>query len=1606
MSWIGWRWIKCKLFIIFINLFIFPLLSIHAAKNHPSPLKQIQNNKTDNIKSDQKNPDRYEDIFNKLCDPDFTHLDLSNIHLMKGQLEEIFGKLQDSNIGHVSWGTLPQGAGILVTKIENKIIHNNRKYKRHPNDFIHGLLSLHSYKNSTEGGLVEFGHSDENKIYNPYLGKWKVHKIFKDGASGYYSALYINQQDHQIVLSHRGTTVQLSDLIKSDSPVNADIKGILGGEIVAQQAAAFLATEYAVWYAQKHYYNLSITGHSLGAWLAELSIYYCHRDFDYTRAKAVTFDSPGSVIHLEKAKSNIINHTTDFDVKALDIVVYLSAPNFVNSCNQHAGKVYRIFPEIPKSEFTKNLSNFMKKVPILRNSMNFLEGFLSISGHSLNFLLKTFDPLTGKPMKYEKVLDWPCIKYTPSGSIKNTLIDFIPGSKLIKGTIGATIYKPISDTTVISLLTVIDEFINGNINQQQYWAAFKYIDASSVEKGYAIKETLCSNDKFSLAYEGHYRTGQLDILQDVLSPMKGSADWYLNNLAKYNINLSGISGKQLDELKSNYTIDIKDDGKDYISANTAVEDIREQITRLIEVNPEIKDALDNPITSSTVGENISAVMEDYLSRRPTLGHYVPLERIQNFVGREEVFKQLDEVLDGEQCVALSGLDGIGKSSAALEYAYRQKSTGKIVRWFNADSKIKVNAEYRKIARELGLIVESLDPEIITGLVNSKMREVKSQTLFIFDNVEKYDDIKNHLMNLPDKVKVFITTSNNNIKGSIQHIKLEPFSEKEARQYIKENIKERANDQDINDLIKITGLLPYKLSKVVAYIESNKFTKVGKNIADIKKYLLNDLHRSETDLLFKILRKTPGNTVAWQILQYAAYLDPDFISIDIIKELLNINDKKLEISLKSLEGLSLMDISMRDGSYGLKIHRLVQEEVIGYTKNYPKKAIALKTLSGNLLKTLNTLFPAVGKFPSNDWKIAELAKAHAEKVICQKWQASLEEQGELYLKLSRYNLFVTSNFTKSLEYGEAALKIHKDIYQGNHTNIARSLNNIGMVYNFLKDGRKSLEFHEQALKIWQSLYQDTHIANSLYYIGLSYYTLDNYKKALEFYEKALKMQQDLYQGNHPDIESSLYRIGWVYSQVGDFQKALTTFEKGLLMNKELYKDNRMGNLLYLKAIGTCYYYLSVPQKTILYHEQALKTLQEIHCGNHPEIVRSLVDLGFFYTIFSCNFQKARLYLDKALNMVQELYQKPNYILIEVLENLGEFYIYQSSEKSLLYYEKALNIQKDIFNNNVRISLLNDIGRIHAVLGSPQKALTYLEKALDMQQKGDKGSNVYLSKTLHLTGMAYVVLREPQKALTYLEKARTVQQELHQGNHFHTAEILYQIGMAYIVLGDMQKALTYFEQALTMNHKIFQNKHIMIANTLSKLGEVYGHFGDIAKKLELYKKSYIMYKNILGQENSNTKKLHAILTQLNPEFIKSKESRNFIIKRGDIDNLTLQVKEKIQFDVLNQIHELAAKGIWHHTGIFWDSGVSVYLKNSFLHKKLGNLLSPETAKIATMLCFEAINLGIMGSKNKDYTCAIEFSKAYPEIIKEIIVKNPEYFVDGSIMEKAHIQMHKQS
>ncbi|CAK6582520.1 MAG: tetratricopeptide repeat protein [Rickettsia helvetica] len=58
-----------------------------------------------------------------------------------------------------------------------------------------------------------------------------------------------------------------------------------------------------------------------------------------------------------------------------------------------------------------------------------------------------------------------------------------------------------------------------------------------------------------------------------------------------------------------------------------------------------------------------------------------------------------------------------------------------------------------------------------------------------------------------------------------------------------------------------------------------------------------------------------------------------------------------------------------------------------------------------------------------------------------------------------------NTTKALKYYEEALNMFQELHQGNHPDIADSLNNIGLVYGQLGDISQGLKYKEEALKAY-------------------------------------------------------------------------------------------------------------------------------------------------------------------------------------------------------------------------------------------------------------------------------------------------------------------------------------------------------------------------------------------------------------------------------------------------------------------------------------------------------------------------------------------------------------
>jgi len=293
---------------------------------------------------------------------------------------------------------------------------------------------------------------------------------------------------------------------------------------------------------------------------------------------------------------------------------------------------------------------------------------------------------------------------------------------------------------------------------------------------------------------------------------------------------------------------------------------------------------------------------------------------------------------------------------------------------------------------------------------------------------------------------------------------------------------------------------------------------------------------------------------------------------------------------------------------------------------------------------------------------------------------------------------------------------------------------------------------------------------------------------------------------------------------------------------------------------------------------------------------------------------------------------------------------------------------------------------------------------------------------------------KKNLEYLEKALQMIQALYSDNRPALANSLNDIGLAYRVLGDKKKSLECCEKSLQMRQALYHGNHLDVASSLDAVALMYSgnvnEYYDSGKTLEYRKQAYSIVCAVLGNDHPRAIELKRNIEYHDDRYLGSffsskgnfseilfregcnkvgAECRTIIWERGSFEETILQVKEKIQEKVLGRIEKRAAFGGWQSEekrraklldpAIY--KSVDIFSNDwgvSYIKKKLGSLNNEANVETAKMLCFEAINLGIMRSFDKPYSYHLvqEFTKAHPELVKKIAVQHPEYFVDGSIVE----------
>ncbi|QGZ89690.1 tetratricopeptide repeat protein [Microcystis aeruginosa] len=186
--------------------------------------------------------------------------------------------------------------------------------------------------------------------------------------------------------------------------------------------------------------------------------------------------------------------------------------------------------------------------------------------------------------------------------------------------------------------------------------------------------------------------------------------------------------------------------------------------------------------------------------------------------------------------------------------------------------------------------------------------------------------------------------------------------------------------------------------------------------------------------------------------------------------------------------------------------------------------------------------------------------------------------------------------------------------------------------------------------------------------------------------------------------------------------------------------------------------------------------------------------------------------------------------------------QEQDLTIEYYQKAIDLQKELNLELDLVASLDSLAGIYYSLGEDQKAIEFYQQSLAIFQRiGDRWREADSYNNL---GNAYHSLGEYQKAIEFYQQSLAIFQEIDDIKG--VAYCYNNLGNIYNSLGEYQKAIEFHQQSLAIKREI--SDITGEAYSYLGLGNVYGSLREYQKAIEFYQQSLEIFQemeSIIGE-----------------------------------------------------------------------------------------------------------------------------------------------------------------
>ena len=511
----------------------------------------------------------------------------------------------------------------------------------------------------------------------------------------------------------------------------------------------------------------------------------------------------------------------------------------------------------------------------------------------------------------------------------------------------------------------------------------------------------------------------------------------------------------------------------------------------------------------------------------------------SFTGREGELAQIKSALWSggaaavTQPAAVHGLGGIGKSTIAREYGWRERDNYAGVWWLSAD---RPQGAVGWEGVEKGLV--ELGDQFIRGLAQAQDRGAAARQalellagagfekpwLLIYDNV---DDPRVLTEWAPrGNAHVLATSRIGGWGGGVVPVEVEQWPLPEAVAYLlEESGRADLGEREATAVAEALGRLPLALSHAAAYLRDNENAQVDKYLEAISVHLNEAPENIGYDKpVFATFRaaledaeaKAPG---ARAVMSLAAFYAPDDIPEELFEQdashypeaLAGVvaSPVALERAIGALNRLSLIDFGPETRTFS--VHRLVQ-------------AAARDTLgdaagrwAAGAVMAANAAFPYI-EFAN--WAQCERLVAHARTAAALADDAVGEPLGRL-LNQSAFYLAERAGYAEAEPIYQRSLRLREKALGPDHPDVATSLNNLAALYRAQGKYDAAEPLYQRSLRLREKALGPDHpyVGTSLNNLAVLFYNTSKFDEAAAMAHQALQIFRARLGEAHPHTRAA-------------------------------------------------------------------------------------------------------------------------------------------------------------------------------------------------------------------------------------------------------------------------------------------------------------------------------------------------------------------------------------------------------------------------------------------------------------------------------------------------------